>query len=156
MDNTKKKFVIRYDLNSDNTHNLFQCSDIVDMESQLKKATLTKDKTPITNMNHNSNSNYGSTFSAGRGFGNLNIANELRGDSSRSDTKEYREYRETQDIASHKFSFLDRNFQDPFHIVMPIPRGGESTRKQNQLNVDTMRNPKELVTSNKKKIDFKY
>lgn len=158
MDNTKKKFFIQYDLN--NMHNTLGCSDIVDMESQLKKSALTKDKTLTINMN----SNYGSTFSAGRGFGNLNIANELRGDSSRSDTKEYREYRETQEIASHKFSFLDRNFQDPSHIVMSIPRGGESTRKQNQLYVDTMRNPKEIIgnipgTNNKKdkkKIEFKY
>lgn len=153
MDNTKKKFFIQYDIN--NTHNTLECRDIIDMESQLKKSALTKDKTISNNMNYNSN--YGSTFSAGRGFGNLNIANELRGDSSRSDTKEYREYRESQEIASHKFSFLDRNFQDPSHIVMPIPRGGESTRKQNQLHVDTMRNPKELhVSNNKKKIEFKY
>jgi hypothetical protein len=153
MDNTKKKFFIQYDLNNmHNTHKTLECSNIVDMESQLKKSALTKDKTPMIN----NNSNYGSTFSAGRGFGNLNIANELRGDSSRSDTKEYREFREAQEIASHKFSFLDRNFQDPSHIVMPIPRGGESTRKQNQLHIDTMRNPKELVNNNKKKIEFKY
>jgi hypothetical protein len=47
---------------------------------------------------------------------------------------------------------------------MSIPRGGESTRKQNQLHVDTMRNPKEIIgnvpgTNNnkdKKKIEFKY
>jgi hypothetical protein len=43
---------------------------------------------------------------------------------------------------------------------MPIPRGGESTRKQTQLAVDTMRNPNVMYGMNQeeknKKIDFKY
>jgi hypothetical protein len=56
----------------------------------------------------------------------------------------------------HQFSYLDRNFQDPNHIVMPIPRGGESTRSQNQLNIDMMRDSKLKDTKINKKIDFNY
>jgi len=106
--------------------------------------------------------NYGlKDTTAGRGFGNLNISNEIRnGDASRTDTRDYREKRESQQMFDYQFSFLDRNFQNPDNIVMPIPRGGESTRKQTQLAVDTMRNPNVMYGMNQeeknKKIDFKY
>ena len=80
---------------------------------------------------------------AGRGFGNLNIATDIRnGDSSRKDFKEYKVTKEGEQMFDYQFQFLTRNVQDPNHIVMPIPRGGESTRKQNQLVVDSMRAPK--------------
>ena len=46
---------------------------------------------------------------------------------------------EKQQMFDFQFQYLDKNFQDPNHLVMPIPRGGESTRKQNQLSVNTMR-----------------
>jgi hypothetical protein len=94
----------------------------------------------------------------GRGFGNLNVANEIRnGNSSREDTKEYRENREATQMFEHQFSFLDRNFQDPKHIVMPIPRGGESTRSQNQLSVDTMRsNNMNINKQTNNRINFNY
>jgi hypothetical protein len=160
MDNKKNKFFIRYDLTDDNMHGTYAMSDkksdLIDMESQLKKSShITKNK--IEKISENNN--YGSNFCAGRGFGNLNIANDMRyADSSRLDTKEYREQRETQQTFDYQFSYLDRNFQDPSHIVMPMPRGGESTRKQNQLNIDTMRNPvvNYNIINDKKKIDFKY
>ena len=29
--------------------------------------------------------------------------------------------------------YLNKNYQDPTHIVMPIPRGGISTRKTNNI-----------------------
>lgn len=76
----------------------------------------------------------------GRGFGNLNIASEIRnGDASRNETKELREKQEGQQMFDYQFQYLDKNFQDPNHIVMSIPRGGVQTRKQNQLSVNTMR-----------------
>jgi hypothetical protein len=80
---------------------------------------------------------------AGRGFGNLNIANDIRnGNASRKDFKEFKETKEGEQMFDYQFQYLTRNVQDPNHIVMPIPRGGESTRKQNQLPVDNMRPPK--------------
>jgi hypothetical protein len=76
----------------------------------------------------------------GRGFGNLNIATEIRnGDASRTDTKEHRDKQEGQQMFDYQFQYLDKNFQDPKHIVMPIPRGGVQTRKQTQLSVNNMR-----------------
>jgi hypothetical protein len=76
----------------------------------------------------------------GRGFGNLNISTDIRnGGASRNNTKEYREVTEGQQMFDFQFQFLDKNFQDPSHIVMSIPRGGFQTRKQNQISVNTMR-----------------
>ena len=90
---------------------------------------------------------------AGRGFGNLDISNDIRNSSaSREYTKEYRENKESQTLFDFQFNYLDKNFQDPNHIVLPFPRGGETTRKQNQLEVNNMRqNPESLNT-----IQFKY
>ena len=161
--NTKDKFILRNNINNDNIHGTYILpetkSELIDMESQLKKSSITTKNKTEKILDDNS---YGAIFSAGRGFGNLNVANDIRyADSSRLDSKEYREQRETMQTFDYQFSYLDRNFQNPDNIVMPIPRGGESTRKQNQLNIDTMRNP--VVNYNisnniinDKKINFKY
>ena len=73
-------------------------------------------------------------------------------------TKEFKEVKEAEQFFDYQFQYLDRNFQDPNHIVMPIPRGGESTRKQNQLSVNTMRNPNAFEKDDEriKTIKFKY
>lgn len=76
----------------------------------------------------------------GRGFGNLNVSNSIRNsNSSRNDTKLFKEKQESLQMFDYQFQYLDRNVQDPNHIVMPIPRGGVQTRKQNQLSINTMR-----------------
>lgn len=96
---------------------------------------------------------------AGRGFGNLNISNDIRyGDQGRKDSKEFKEIKESETLFDYQFQYLDRNFQDPNHIVMPIPRGGEMTRKQNQLQVNTIRsnNPFTDFEEITKTIKFDY
>jgi hypothetical protein len=100
---------------------------------------------------------------AGRGFGNLNTSNIIRhGNASRTYTKEFREHKESQQLFDYQFQYLDKNFQDPNHIVMTIPRGGDTTRKQNQLSVNAMRktvNNGNIVDSSSeltKTIKFKY
>lgn len=94
---------------------------------------------------------------AGRGFGNLEISNDIRyGDASRYDTKEFKEVKEREQLFDYQFQYLDRNFQDPNHIVMPMPRGGESTRKQNQLTVNTMREDSSDFEARTKTINFNY
>jgi hypothetical protein len=76
----------------------------------------------------------------GRGFGNLNISNSIRnGDQSRLQTKNYKKQQESTQLFDYQFQYLNKNYQDPNHIVMPIPRGGESTRKQIQLNINKNR-----------------
>jgi hypothetical protein len=78
-----------------------------------------------------------STVGPGHGFGNLEISNDIRnGNSSRIDTKEYKETRESSQLFDYQFQYLDRNFQDPNHIVMPIPRGGDTTRDKTQLLIN--------------------
>jgi hypothetical protein len=80
---------------------------------------------------------------AGRGFGNLNIANDIRnGNASRKDFKQFKETKEGEQMFDYQFQYLTRNVQDPDHLVMSIPRGGESTRKQNQLLVNNIRHLK--------------
>ena len=118
--------------------------------------SLTIDNTTTNHTNDNfyyTNKNIG----AGRGFGNLEVSNEIRyGDASRANTKEYKEEKESKQIFEYQFQYLDKNFQDPEHIVMPIPRGGEITRKQNQLVINTMRDNTTNYDDTNKTIKFNY
>jgi hypothetical protein len=92
-----------------------------------------------------------SSVGPGHGFGNLNISNDMHyGNSSRTDTKEFKEIRESNQLFDYQFQYLDRNFQDPDHIVMPFPRGGNTTREKTQLFVNINSDP------NVEKIDFNY
>jgi hypothetical protein len=117
-----------------------------------------KNNLPTENCNPKSGFYYtNKNIGAGRGFGNLEISNDIRyGDASRHDTKEFKEVKEGQQLFDYQFQYLDRNFQDPSHIVMGIPRGGESTRKQNQLTVNTMREDSTDFEARTKTIKFNY
>ena len=112
-----------------------------------------------TTTNHTNDNFYytNKNIGAGRGFGNLEVSNEIRyGDASRANTKEYKEEKESKQIFEYQFQYLDKNFQDPEHIVMPIPRGGEITRKQNQLVINTMRHNTTNYDEINKTIKFNY
>jgi len=162
---SKDKFFVRGDPSQDvpgyHKMNQEKCQ-VIDNESKLlTPGVQTKDKTQVVLKKDFNPSDYSLNWEddlrkfktektgfyynnrdvgPGRGFGNLVISNEIRnGDASRNDTKEYREKQEGQQMFDYQFQYLDRNFQDPNHIVMPIPRGGVQTRKQNQLSVNTMR-----------------
>jgi hypothetical protein len=115
-----------------------------------------KDSAPVSSTNdkfYYTNKNIG----AGRGFGNLEISNDIRyGDASRVNTKENKEKKESEQIFEYQFQYLDKNYQDPSHIVMSIPRGGEITRKQNQLVINTMRQNTNNYDDNTKTIKFDY
>jgi hypothetical protein len=179
----KNKFFIRGDPSEDvpgHHKYIFTKSDAIDNETDLITPTInSKDKTQVKlkksfhpsdyNLNYEDNLRKDHTqktgfyynnrdVGPGRGFGNLNISNDIRnGDASRLDTKEFKEYKEAQQFFDYQFQYLDKNYQDPNHIVMPIPRGGESTRKQNQLSVNTMRNPNALENDERTKtIKFNY
>ncbi len=105
-------------------------STIIDNESKLLKPKInSKDKTKLElnndlhpdnyNINYSNNSNVKSESNfyftnkhsgAGRGFGNLNVSNLIRnGETSRKDFKEFREYREGNQMFEHQFQYLDRN-----------------------------------------------
>ena len=64
----------------------------------------------------------------GRGFGNLVISNDIRiGDFTRTETKNFKVDKESEVI--DRWEYIDNIFQNSNNLVMPIPRGGESTRK---------------------------
>jgi len=162
---TKNKFI--YSNNpSESTHGHwigpYTKSSVINNESNLKNTQLqSKTKTKLelnkkfnpsdynlnyTNANLNNSNDLNQTYwinknvGAGRGFGNLNISNEIRnGTTSRKDNKEFKEYREGYQTFDHQFQYLTRNYQDPSHLVMSIPRGGDSTRRQNQLEINNFR-----------------
>lgn len=180
----KNKFFIRGDPSEDapgHYKNILTKSDTIENETDLITPKInSKDKTQMKlknsfhpsdyNLNYENNlrkdDNQKTGFyynnrdvGPGRGFGNLNISNDIRnGDSSRYYTKEFKQEKEAQQFFDYQFQYLDRNFQDPNHVVMSIPRGGESTRKQNQLSVNTMRNPNTIEKDDEriKTIKFKY
>jgi len=64
----------------------------------------------------------------GRGFGNLTISNDIRiGDFTRTETKNFKANKESEVI--DRWQYIDTRFQNSNNLVLPIPRGGESTRK---------------------------
>lgn len=134
-----------FDLNINTSNNI--TNDITNNNFYYTNKNIGADNFYYTNKN----------IGAGRGFGNLEISNEIRnGDASRVDTKEYKEKRESKQIFEYQFQYLDKNYQDPSHIVMPIPRGGEITRKQNQLVINNMRQNTTNYNDNNKTIKFNY
>jgi len=151
--NTKHKFI--YLNTTDNIHNTQNYN--IDYENKLLKSSLSsKNKINKFNTNKNTNKNDLQNVSSfnykdlgpGRGFGNLNISNNFRnGYNVRNDSKEYREIRESNQTLEHQFQYLNKNFQDPKHIVMSIPRGGEMTRRQIDINNNNF---------NKKDFNFNY
>ena len=122
--------------------------DVIDTESNLLEAgvgTKTKAKIEMTGHLHpnnyeipvanvvqtkDDNSIYFSGYDTGpgRGFGNLNISNNIRtGDFTRGYTKIYKAEKESQLL--DRWEFIDDRYAKSDHLVMEIPRGGDSTRK---------------------------
>jgi hypothetical protein len=146
--NIKNKFITSNDT-SILSHGYYIRDDtksiVIDDETLLLKKSYNKKEKEQLKLFCEKNKDIG----AGRGFGNLIVSNDIRkGDASRYDTKEFKEIKEGEQFFDYKFQYLDRNFQDPSNIVMQFPRGGESTRKQNQLTVNTMRNDTSDFTVN--------
>lgn len=157
FNNTKHKFIKKnlHDSSSDYWKINHKKSNLIDDETILLKSVInSKDKMQIKlkdNINpddynllynnelieHDNKSNFYYTNidkGAGRGFGNLLISTDIRnGNNSRYDNREFKEKKEEQLFFDYQFNYLDKNFQNPNNVVLPFPRGGETTRKQNQL-----------------------
>lgn len=175
-DNPKDNFAKKekfFNINSRLTDNQIPNKmDSIDTENKLKKMEYnTKSKIQVSlndNLNPNNydikvkniikpnndnNSNYhfiGNNFEPGRGFGNLNVSNDIRyGFNSRCDSKVVKQEREQEVI--ERWDFIDNRYQNVNNIVMEMPRGGESTRKeQNQLVLNNLEQDKEI------KYEIKY
>jgi hypothetical protein len=64
----------------------------------------------------------------GRGFGNLNVNNNIRkSESSRNTTEDFRLFRESEII--DRFDYIDNRFMKSKNLVFPYPRSGDTTRK---------------------------
>tara|TARA_B100001093_G_scaffold520108_1_gene612749 strand:+ start:3787 stop:4227 length:441 start_codon:yes stop_codon:yes gene_type:complete len=88
---------------------------------------------------------YGNSFGPGKGNGNPEVNNMIRnGEFSRLSNQEFNKDKETQ-IGGIR-DILIKNPQKVDNIVLPFPRGGESTRKSVELN-DDIKN---------KKFEFRY
>jgi hypothetical protein len=86
----------------------------------------------------------------GSGFGNLNISSSIRvGDFTRTETKNFKATKESEMI--ERWEFIDDRFANPNHLVMELPRGGDSTRKP---QVDLNRSMAKL--SEDKEFNFQY
>lgn len=77
---------------------------------------------------------YGDHHGPGRGFGNHDINNIIRnGEPSRIDRDKYNLKIESN--MNTRQDILFKNYQNPDHLILPFPRGGEITRKTH-LNKD--------------------
>jgi len=65
----------------------------------------------------------------GSGIGDLNMASTLRNGESTRTSKHKKE----SDVMLDRFELLDRDFQDPTHIVMDGYRGGYDSRQTDKL-----------------------
>lgn len=74
-------------------------------------------------------SNYhGHHIGPGKGFGNLNISNDIRqGSSTRLDNTQIKISKEKE--INNRYDLIDKNFQNPHNLILPFARGGEITRK---------------------------
>lgn len=80
----------------------------------------------------------------GRGFGNLNVNNDIRfASQSRQHTDEFKVNRESETI--DRFEYIDSRYSNPNNLVLPFSRGGETTRKLT-----------ENLTSEKNILDYNF
>jgi len=64
----------------------------------------------------------------GRGFGNLNVNNDIRNsEPSRSTTSDFKLSKESKIL--DRFEFIDNRYMNPNNLVFPFPRSGDTTRK---------------------------
>ena len=125
--NIKTKYIERNAFTTDfnslqrNATNIMENKEIIEEESMFKTSEKTinskKDmRYNSINIDRNFN-NYTASLCPGRGFGNLNISNDIRnGGASRLDSREYREIRETQQTTYYNFSNIENqslSFEEP-------------------------------------------
>ena len=93
---------------------------------------------------------YGDHRGAGRGFGNSEINNIIQyGESSRIDKDKYNLKREGN--INQRQDILFKNYQDPKHLILPFPRGGEITRRTHDKRDFKKPNDEEI-----REFSFKY
>ena len=89
---------------------------------------------------------YGNHYGPGRGFGNMDMNNDIRkGEFTRLSNDDY--FKRQESIINDRSEFLSKNYQDPKNLILPFTRGGELTRKETISRKGKICN---------EKFDFKY
>ena len=71
---------------------------------------------------------YGDHYGPGKGFGNFDTNNNIRnGKSTRLENETF--YKKQESTVNDRQDIIFKNYQDPKHLILPFPRGGEITRK---------------------------
>ena len=115
-------------------------------------------------MNNKKSNHILSSNTQGRGFGNLDVSNNMRyGSSSRQNNEDYKEHLESKVTFEYQINHFNNtndinNFNKNTYVPLFInnnlnlfDRVGESTRKQNQLNIN-----RENIIESKNNIVFNY
>ncbi len=96
------------------------------------------------------NSYYGNHYGPGKGFGNAKVSNDIRnGKSTRLSNSKFQEIQES--TINNRTDIIFKNYQDPKHLILPFPRGGEITRKSLQSN-----NMSKEISDYHSEFKFKY
>jgi len=133
MDEKSKKY---YDSNERNIKSSYFNPNVED-ETFLLQPKLFSKKKSETDSNppkvvKKNNAMYGNHYGPGKGFGNLDVNNLIRnGDSTRSSNDNFNKNIESS--INNRVDLINKNYQDPNHIILPFPRGGEITRKSNNF-----------------------
>ena len=108
----------------------------------------------------------------GKGFGNLDISNNIRyGNPSRGNNNEYKEQLESKVSFEYQINYLNKPNNEGINNIFTkntytplfinnnnniFDRTGENTRKQNQLNINRDFNPEFNYTSKQNEFKFNY
>ena len=95
------------------------------INEDLKKIDISK--LDIREQFTNYNTHTGQDVGPGKGFGNLNISNDIRNGSCtrlENSSKKINSEKEIND----RYDLINKNFQNPDNLIMPFARGGDITR----------------------------
>lgn len=98
------------------------------------------------------NCNLGCHWGPGKGFGNLDVNNDIRtSEATRLQNDNFKRHKEAE--ITTRFEFIKDNYQDPKHVILPFPRGGYITRNDKKSKEEL---EDEKFNENNKKFEFKY
>ena len=154
----KEKFIVKDTLDN------YQYNINYDIDNNLIKPLFNTKEKNSKQLDNNLDFYYSTQInSAGRGFGDINVFNNIHyGMSSRNNN--VGDGHRIPSSGLNRFQYIDSNIQNPNRIIMnDLPRGGIVTRKNISLKVDNMRpttfnqtNDIPIVNSNMDSIEFDY
>jgi len=139
LDNIEDESKLIMPSNSDKLYGSLETMSLINNSSLTNGSELEKDleklnisKIDIRKQFTNYNSNTGQDIGPGKGFGNLNISNDIRnGTCTRLDNslKKINSEKEIND----RYDLINKNFQNPDNLILPFARGGDITRSNKKI-----------------------